>query len=318
MTPPSWLLFVANLPGRNQTLRMRVWRSLKASGAAALRDGVYLLPMSDAARELFERQSRDIQEGGGTAHILELAGAAGTGEANALPALFDRTAEYQAIAAKLQGLRRELAKLEELDARRRLSALSREAATLAAVDFFPGESRGQLEGALADAETALTAQFSPEEPHPARRKIVRLDRKDYRGRTWATRERLWIDRVCSAWLIRRFIDPKAKFLWLKRPKDCPKRAIGFDFDGAEFTHVDSKVTFEVLLASFDLDRDTALSRLAALVHYLDVGGIPVPEAPGFAAIVSGARALQPNDDALLGQVTPVLDSLYRAYSIPDG
>jgi len=318
VTLTNWLLFVANLPGRNQTLRMRVWRSLKASGAAALRDGVYLLPLSDAARGIFERQSREIQEGGGTAYILELAGAAGGSQANALPALFDRTAEYQAIAARLQSLRRELAKLEELDARRRLSALSREAATLTAVDFFPGESRRQLEGALADAETALTAQASPEEPHPTKRKIVRLDRKGYRGRTWATRERLWIDRVCSAWLIRRFIDPKAKFLWLKRPKDCPKRAVGFDFDGAEFTHVDSKVTFEVLLASFSLDEDAALTRLGALVHYLDVGGIPVPEAPGLAAIVSGARALQPDDDALLDQVTPVLDSLYRAYSNPDG
>jgi hypothetical protein len=317
MTPPTnWLLFVANLPGRNQTLRMRVWRSLKASGAGALRDGVYVLPVSDVARGVFERQSREIQDGGGAAYILELVGEAGSG--SALRALFDRTAEYEAIAARLQSLRRELGKLEELDARRRLSVLSREAAMLAAVDFFPSESRGQLEGALADAETALTSQFSPEEPHPARRKIVRLDRKDYRGRTWATRERLWIDRVCSAWLIRRFIDPKAKFVWLNRPKNCPKRAVGFDFDGAEFTHVDSKVTFEVLLASFGLDGDVALARLGALVHYLDVGGIPVPEAPGLAAIVSGARALQPDDDALLSRVNPVLDSLYHAYSSPDG
>jgi hypothetical protein len=317
-TSLSWLLFVANLPGRNQTLRMRVWRSLKASGAGALRDGVYVLPSSTAARDLFEKQRRDIQEGGGAAHILELAGDAGGGQGDDLRALFDRTADYQGIAARLQSLRRELGKLEELEARRRLSALSREEATLSAVDFFPGESRGQLEGALADAESALTAQFSPEEPHPAKRKIVRLDRKDYRGRTWATRERMWIDRVCSAWLIRRFIDPKAKFVWLKRPKDCPKRAIGFDFDGAEFTHVDSKVTFEVLLASFGLDGDVALARLGALVHYLDVGGIPVAEASGFAAIVSGARALQPDDDALLRHVNPVLDSLYRAFSSSDG
>jgi hypothetical protein len=313
----NWLLFVANLPGRNQTLRMRVWRSLKASGAGALRDGVYLLPVSDAARAVFERQSREIQEGGGTAYILELAADAGSGQGDALRALFDRTADYQAIAVKLQALRRELGKLEELAARRRVSALGREVATLAAVDFFPGASRAQLEGALADAETALTARFSPEEPHPAKRKIERLNRKDYRGRTWATRERLWIDRVCSAWLIRRFIDPKAKFVWLKRPKDCPKRAVGFDFDGAEFTHIDSKVTFEVLLASFSLDEDVALMRLGALVHYLDVGGIPVPEAAGFAAVVSGARTLERSDDALLGLVAPVLDSLYLAFSEPE-
>lgn len=318
MPSSTWLLFVANLPGRNQTLRMRVWRSLKASGAGALRDGVYVLPVSDAARNVFERQSREIQDGGGTAYILELTGEPGSAQGDAFRALFDRSAEYQAIAARLQTLRRELGKLDEVDARRRLTALHREAASLAAVDFFPGESRAQLEEALADAETALTARFSPEEPHPAKRKIVRLDRKDYRGRTWATRERMWIDRVCSAWLIRRFIDPKANFIWLKRPKDCPKRALGFDFDGADFTHVDSKVTFEVLLASFGLEEDAALTRLGALVHFLDVGGIPVPEAPGLAAIVSGARALQPDDDALLSRVNPVLDSLYRAYSNPDG
>jgi hypothetical protein len=123
--------------------------------------------------------------------------------------------------------------------------------------------------------------------------------------------------VASAWLIRRFIDPKAKFLWLKRPKDCPKRAIGFDFDGAEFTHVESKVTFEVLLASFGLEQDAGLARLAALVHHLDVGGIPTAEGPGFATIMAGARILQPDDDALLKAVTPVLDSLYAGYATVD-
>jgi hypothetical protein len=318
MISPSWLLFVANLPGRNQTLRMRVWRSLKASGAGALRDGVYVLPVSDAARGEFGRQRQEIQDGGGTAYILELAGDAGSAQGDAFRALFDRAPEYQAIATKLQELRHEIGKLDEIEARRRLAAVRRETVALAAVDFFPGEPRSQIEGALTDAESALTAQFSPEEPHPAKGTIMRRDRKDYRARIWATRQRLWIDRVCSAWLIRRFIDPKAKFVWLKRPKDCPKRAVGFDFDGAEFSHIGAKVTFEVLLASFALDRDPGLSRLGALVHYLDIGGIPVAEAPGLAAIVSGARALQPDDDALLEKLSPVLDSLYRAYSNPDG
>jgi hypothetical protein len=310
----NWFLFIANLPGRNQTLRMRVWRSLKASGAGTLRDGVYVLPMSGTAREVFERQQQEIQGGGGTAYILELAGEVGSLQGNALRALFDRTAEYEAIAATLHELRDELTKLDESEARRRLGAARREAAALSAVDFFPDESRTQLDSAMIDAETALTARFSPEEPHSAKGKILRRDRKEYRGRVWATRQRLWIDRVCSAWLIRRFIDPKAKFIWLKAPKDCPKRAIGFDFDGAPFTHIDSKVTFEVLVASFGLENDTALSRLGALVHYLDVGGIPVPEAAGFAAIVSGTRTLQRDDDALLKHISPVLDSLYRAYT----
>lgn len=316
MTPSKYLLFVANLPGRNQTLRMRVWRSLKASGAGALRDGVYVLPASDAARRLFELQSQEIQEGGGTAYIMEVPRGVASAKDNAILALFDRSAEYQSCAESLALLRRELGKLGEVTARRRLAAVRREATALAAVDYFPGESRTQIDGALVDLEAALNAQYSAEEPHPAKRRIVRLDRKDYRGRTWATRQRLWIDRICSAWLILRFIDPKARFVWLKRPKDCPKRALGFDFDGAQFSHVDSKVTFEVLLASFDLEKDLGLLRLGALVHFLDVGGIPVPEAAGLASIVAGARALHSNDDQLLRAVAPMIDSLYAGFRCP--
>jgi hypothetical protein len=204
--------------------------------------------------------------------------------------------------------------MTEIDARRGLAAIARDVAATAAIDFFPGNSQGQAQSALDDTTAAFNARFSPDEPKAAHRKIPRLDRKDYQGSTWATRERLWIDRVCSAWLIRRFIDPQARFIWLKRVQDRPRRAVGFDFDGAAFTHVGSKVTFEVLLASFGLDGDPVLSRLGALVHYLDVGGIPVPEAAGFAAIVSGTRALQPDDDALLKHLSPVLDGLYRAYA----
>ncbi len=186
---------------------------------------------------------------------------------------------------------------------------------LEAIDFFPGKSRSQVRSALADTEFELNARFSSNEPRARHRKIARLDRKDYQGRIWATREHLWIDRVCSAWLIRRFIDPKAKFVWVRRIKDRPKRAVGFDFDGAEFSHVDSKVTFEVLLASFDLEADVGLSRLGMLVHFLDVGGIPIAEAPGLAAIIAGARSIHADDDALLMSVTSALDSLYQAYAV---
>ncbi len=135
-----------------------------------------------------------------------------------------------------------------------------------------------------DAEAALSTRFSPDEPHSATRKIQIRSVKEFKGLTWATREHLWVDRVASAWLIRRFIDPKAKFLWLKNAEDCPKHARGFDFDGAEFSHVGTKVSFEVPIASFALEQDPGLSRLAMLVHHLDVGGIPIAEAPGFSTI----------------------------------
>lgn len=313
---PSWLLLITNLPGRNPRLRMRLWRALKAAGAGPLRDGVYVLPVSKLARRAFEEQAAEIKGAGGAAHIVCFQADSHAQRASFM-ALFDRTVEYRDINGNLEALKRSLPKLTEDEARQRLSALRRDIAAVAARDFFPSASREQAEGALADAETALNARFSPDEPRSAAHRVRRCDPEDYRRRTWATRERLWIDRVASAWLIRRFIDPGARFLWLKRVKDCPKRAVGFDFDGAAFTHVGAKVTFEVLVASFALEHDEGLARLGALVHHLDVGGIPTAEGPGLAAVMAGARALQPNDDALLAAMTPVLDSLYEAYSSLD-
>ncbi|MBS1236756.1 MAG: ChrB, partial [Proteobacteria bacterium] len=126
--------------------------------------------------------------------------------------------------------------------------------------------------------------------------------------------RPWVDRLASAWLIKRFIDPKARIVWLKDPKTCPRRALGFDFDGAVFTHVGARVTFEVLLASFALEDDKGLERLGQLVHYLDVGGVPVPEAAGLETILNGARRQHADDDRLLAEAAKTFDYLYNAFS----
>jgi hypothetical protein len=294
---------------------MRTWRALKAAGAGLLRDGAYVLPTGERARELFEEQGTEIRGAGGSAHLVTFNAESDEQRAH-LESLFDRSSDFGEAIGRLEEFKRELKRLSEPEARQRLAGINREVAGIVARDYFPGEPRKQMEGALADAESAVNARFAPDEPHGAHRKIKVRNPTEYRGRTWATRERLWIDRVASAWLIRRFIDPQAKFVWLKKVKDCPKRAVGFDFDGAEFSHVDSRVTFEVLLASFGLEQDAGLVRLGSVVHHLDVGGIPVAEAPGFATIMAGARTLQPDDDALLKAMTPVLDSLYAGYSIP--
>jgi len=129
-------------------------------------------------------------------------------------------------------------------------------------------------------------------------------------RAWATRKTPWVDRLASAWLIKRFIDRDARFAWIARPSECPKNAVGFDFDGAEFTHVKNRVTFEVLVASFGLDKDPALAAVGAAVHFLDVGGIPVPDAKGLETMLKGAREKARSDDALLGEAMRILDLLY--------
>ena len=308
----AWLMLVSSVSGENRTARMRIWRALRASGAGALRDGVYVLPNGDVARGVFQEQAEEVIAAGGTAHILffDSKSDAQQGE---LAGLFDRSADYAALFKQLDQFKAGLAKLDDVEARRQIAALRRDVAALVAGDFFPDASRGQVEAALTDAEAALNARFSPDEPHATQGQVPRRERALYRGRTWATRARPWIDRVASAWLIRRFIDPKATFVWLRTPKECPKIAVGFDFDGAEFTHIGARVTFEVLAASFGLESDRAITRLGRMVHYLDVGGIPVPEAAGFAAIMAGARAEQPDDDKLLKNICGVLDSLYAAY-----
>lgn len=314
-TTAAWLLLVTNLPGHNPTLRMRIWRTMKSAGAGLLRDGAYLLPNSNGSREVLGGQAQEIRTAGGLAHLLAF-DADSPEQSAELTALFDRTTEYAEAIQRLDGFKDALPELDEAEARQQLASVGREVAAIVARDFFGGEPRKQTESALADAEQALNTRFAPDEPKASHRKLRSRDREKYQGRTWATREHLWIDRVASAWLIRRFIDPHARFLWLKKPKDCPKRAVGFDFDGAEFTHADSKVTFEVLLTSFGLETDPGLTRLGAMVHHLDVGGIPTAEGPGFATIMAGARALQRDDDALLKAITPILDSLYAGYTNP--
>ncbi|MGF6484124.1 hypothetical protein QFZ91_006351 [Paraburkholderia sp. JPY419] len=125
---------------------------------------------------------------------------------------------------------------------------------------------------------------------------------------------MWVDRVASAWLIRRFIDRDARFIWLPSPEACPPDALGFDFDGAAITHAGERVRFEVLLASFGLDKNPALVRLGAMVHALDVGGVSVPEAIGFEAIMAGSRERTADDDQLLTAISPVLDAMYTHFA----
>ncbi len=231
----------------------------------------------------------------------------------AFVALFDRAEEYGDFVGRLNEARKQFEKQTPVEVLKIVRRLRKDLESLKRIDFFPGDASAAADAAWADFEGAANVLLSPDEPRAEARSIPRLSISDYLGRTWATRQHLWVDRVASAWFIRRFIDPGARFLWLDSPTQCPQDALGFDFDEAAFTHVGDKVSFEVLLASFGLEGDKALVKLAALVHALDVGGPINPEASGFEAILSGARARLPDDDALLSEFSAVLDSLYVHY-----
>ena len=305
----SWLLLILSLPTENATVRMRAWRSIKAWGAASLRDGVYVLPAGPDHVERLEAVAGDVREAGGVAYVLPTDGP----EADAFPALFDRSDDYETLRSAIAELRATLLPESAMDVMKETRKLRKRFTRLSQIDFFAGAARDRVDRALQELETNANRVLSPDEPLPASGSIHLLERADYQSRLWATRRRPWVDRLASAWLIKRFIDPKARFLWLGSPDDCPQEALGFDFDGATFTHVADKVTFETLLASFDL-RPVALQRIGKLVHYLDVGGHQPPEAAGVECVLMGLRESHSDDDQQLLAASAVFDSLYTSYT----
>lgn len=312
-TTPGWLLLLVSLPARRETPRMRLWRALKTMGAAVLRDGVYLLPRSTEARRALHEQARAVVDCGGMAEVLPL-GEITAEQEHRFRKQFDRRADYARVAEALRTLKAGLSKRHLAARRRAFRKLQREYAAIHLTDHFADVTAEQTAQLLGDVEAALSALDSMGEPGALAGAILRLKRSDYRGRTWGTRARPWVDRLASAWLIQRFIDPKARIVWLKDPKRRPRGVLGFDFDGAPFTHVGSRVTFEVLQESFSLDSDAGLTRIAQLVHQLDVGGLPVAEAPGIAAVLAGMRATLTDDDQLLADAARIFDHLYHSYS----
>lgn len=311
--PQTFRTLLLSLPTGNAALRMRLWRTLRNTGCGVLRDGVYILPQRTPQATGLDGIASEVRSAGGFALTADLA-IDGSAEIAHIRTLFDRSRDYAALVADL---RRETPRLRRIGQRKAesvLQRLGRSCERLAAIDFYPGEAQRQARDALAALEREVRALFTQGEPHAATTRPGRVDPARYRARTWATRKKPWIDRLASAWLIRRFIDEKAKFVWIESARDCPKHAIGFDFDGAQFTHADNRVTFEVLLASFGLTDDPALVSIGAAVHFLDVGGIPVADARGLETLLTGIREKTRSDDAMLREATRILDLLYAAYS----
>ena len=303
---------VLSLPTRNSTLRMRLWRALKETGCGVLRDGVYALPLGADASALSKVES-DIRASGGFAMTLELKARRADQLAD-IRRLFDRSADYGALVTRIAETKASLPRLGARRAQTAIRRLERAVEKLARIDFFPGEAKVQATAALAGLKAAYQAMHGGGEPRFSQRAVRKVHDGRYRKRVWATRKAPWVDRLASAWLIKRFIDREASFAWIARPSECPKKAVGFDFDGAEFTHVKNRVTFEVLLASFGLEHDAALLKMGAAVHFLDVGGIPVADAKGLETMLRGAREKARSDDALLAEAMRVFDLLYCAYA----
>lgn len=307
----SWLILTATLPTHPSALRVRVWRALKATGASTLREGVYLLPASAPTAQALWNIERLIHESGADAHMLVVSARDETQE-QTFRALFDRSALYAELLQSIKETRGTLKRASEAELHKALRGLEQQLRAVQASDFFPDQSSEMAGAALSMLRREIELHLSPGEPSPRAKQIERQAVEEFQGRTWATRKRPWIDRLASAWLVQRFVDQAPQFVWLDDPRHCPEAALGFDFDHARFTHVGDKVTFEVLAHTFGLDADTGLQRLGELVHYIDIGGIPVDEAAGVETVVRGLQSQHDSDNALLAAALPVFDALYAA------
>ncbi|HKW83676.1 MAG TPA: chromate resistance protein ChrB domain-containing protein [Burkholderiaceae bacterium] len=309
-----WLVLTATLPTHPSALRVRVWRALKATGAGTLREGVYVLPSTAPTAQALWDIERTIAEAGADAHLLVLE-ARDEAQETAFRALFDRSDLYGELLQSIKEVRRVVRKSSEAELHKSLRSLEQQLQSIQASDFFPGKHSERTAAALGALRREIELHLSPDEPSPGVAPIERRSFDAFQGRTWATRKRPWVDRLATAWLVQRFVDKSPSFIWLSDPRKCPKSALGYDFDGAAFTHAGDKVTFEVVAATFGLDEDTGIQRLGQLVHSIDIGGIPVDEAPGFEMLVRGLQAQHAKDDALLAASLPLFDTLYAGLKV---
>jgi hypothetical protein len=289
---------------------------LQRIGAVTIKSSVYALPQSEQAAEHFQWLVREIGAAGGEASVCEAAFVDGLTDGQ-IEALFRtaRDSEYAAVAGEAEDVLRGLPAGRGLDPQTRaevesaMSRLRRRLTEIAAIDFFAAPSRQLVEAALQRLERRLYPAAAQRSKSPG---TARPSRKS--GRMWVTRQGVYIDRVASAWLIRRFIDSQARFRFVEERSHRPAAGeVRFDMFDAEYTHEGGLCTFEVLLSRFGLD-DSALRAVGEMVHDIDLrdGKFARPETAGLERVIDGITRKHAKDQERLAQGAAVLDALYDA------
>jgi hypothetical protein len=305
----DWLVIVVQMPLEDPAARMRVLRTLESLGAAVMREGAYLLPHKPTNQQSLDTLADYIVKCAGQAYVLHVE-ASSPVQQEAFKRLFDRTGRYESLVKTVESLRVGFGVSDPSAISRVLHKQRRDFEAIAALDFFPAAARARAERAIAEAEEAVRKLMFPQTQGQA------WPAENLLGRRWATRKPLWADRLASAWLIRRFIDPEAKVVWLDKAQDLPAGAVGFGFEGAQFSNTETRVTYEEMLAQLKLGVNPALARIGSLVHFLEARGTPVPEAAGVQTLLQGAVRRARNEDELLGEAEKTFDLLYEAYFEP--
>ena len=316
---PKWLLLLLQLPTRPAAARIKTWRRLQQLGSVAIKNSVYVLPNTAQAREDFEWLRAEVLAAKGQASIM-VADALTEAEDDEIRTAFlnQRASEYDAVRGEiekvLRGLKARAVGPARLAAERAVRGGRDQIARLDAMELIPADARAKA----VDAIERLEARLAPEkERMSAMPTVVATPHDTYRARTWVTRPRPGVDRMSSAWLIQRFIDPKARFDFSAEPPPAgDKKRVAFDMFGVAFGHQGDRCSFEVLCDHFGID-DPGVRHIAKIVHDVDLKDqrYCLPEAPVVARMVEGLRATYADDNDLLTHGMAMFAALYESVRV---
>jgi len=306
-----WALLALQLPATPSNARVKTWRRLQQLGAVPVKNAVYVLPASTQAIEDFAWLGREVEAMGGQATVFQ-ADAVEAASDSDMVELFRRTRaeDYKQFLADVRKLKGRTTRARRTDAKE-VRSLRDRLEQIRAIDFFAAPGREEADTRLGELERE--ADRGRVTDH-GRVPVTRLDPKDFVGRRWVTRPRPGVDRFACAWLIRRCIDPKARFDFVTDPASLGD-AIAFDMYDVGFRHEGDRCTFEVLLLRFGVS-EPAIHRVAEIVHDIDLKDerYRAPQAPTVSLIIDGLRSTFSDDHELLQQGMHLFEALYQALS----
>jgi hypothetical protein len=298
----SWLLLLFSLPATHKTARVAMWRKLQKSGAIQIKTSTYLLPDAPPQYELFQWLAKQVTDYGGDSTLIRAQQIEGLSDAKII-GMFNaaRDGDYAAIGDAARKLIQRSGRKRDQAFAGELEKLKKAFRTIRDSDFFDAPKAHLVSSLLERLETAARSKSAP---------VAKLQLKQFQARTWVTRPRPEIDRVGSAWLIRHFIDPKAKFAFAAQADPVPN-SIPFDYPQGEFSHQGEDCTFETLLARFAI-ADKALQKIAEMVHDADLEDekFQRPDCIGLDRILKGWAKRGMPDEEILAQGSICFDGLY--------
>lgn len=320
----EWLLFFYSVPSKPVSNRMKIWRMLGKAGAVQFKGSAYILPESDDHYELFQWLVSTVAAMRGEAAFVKVSKIESMKDGE-IVTLFDqlREKDYLDMGLRLDDFENKIGTVGKTAGAKNhkkiedeLNKFVKEFQDIGRIDFFSSRSRKEMEQRLKAITSEISGMTRGESIEPAVG-IVKRRVADFKGKTWVTRKRPFIDRIASAWLIRGFIDTKAAFGFIDENEieRLDKEAIVFDMVGGEFTHVGDLCTFEVLIEAFGL-RSKALGIMAEIVHQLDLqdGKYRNPVAEGLREILDGIRKTVKEDHEALEKGMGIFEMLYAANS----